>query len=285
MGAILRSRIHFDADETSLAIEALEQIVAAPDDRPAEPTPFSLEHYLLALLYTLAGDEDTALDSWSAIDDWIGYWMAPLESDPEVSNATSVATWLDLYARCPYGPREWGTETSPCLPADLAARIDAVYGLFQDQLLHRLYYQNRRLGVPACPYVFTRDPGSQTWRRDTTILYTLVGPESETFQRRSLTRFDGWLLVRELEPERSYIDVLYVLLADHAGHRMRLQPQSPVLQTADNHYLVLNPGDEILLSFDGYEDLPAPRQVWVVAKGYYIPLTGRPRDPGPPETP
>ena len=118
----------------------------------------------------------------------------------------------------------------------------------------------------------------QTWRWDTTILYNLVGQEREALQRRRLTRFDGRLLIREVEPETSFIDQLYVWVMGDDGEGQVLLPSLRVLQEADGQYLVLTQDEELLLTFDGYPSIPQATQVWVVAKGYYVPLWAQARD-------
>jgi hypothetical protein len=150
-------------------------------------------------------------------------------------------------------------------------RVTTVYDLFQDRLAYRLNFEAFQF-LAFCPYVFTYDQVGQNWRLDTTILYNMNGPEREGTQQRRLTRFDGRLLIREVEPETSYIDQLYVLIVDDAGRKNELPASLAVLRAADGHYLILNPGDELMLAFDGYETVSHPAQVWVVAKGYYVPL-------------
>ncbi len=262
MAGILRSRAYFDAGEVDRAIGELEDLVSALHKKT------SLENYLLGLLYALKGDEQRASEWWDGL------------SSREIlsfgNNASSAHAWDDIYDQCEissFRDQDWGPGTNPCLPTDLTERIGAVYDLFQDRLPFRLYYREEVVFAGmACPYVFTYDGESQEWLWDTTILYKLVGAEQEALQRRRLARFDGRLLVREVEPEISYIDQLYVVMVGDNGQEQVLPAPLSVLQEADGQYLVLRPGDEVLLNFEGYAALPAARQVWVVAKGYYVPL-------------
>ncbi len=41
---------------------------------------------------------------------------------------------------------------------------------------------------------------------------------------------------------------------------------------SDEDYIILNPGDELLLSFKDYDKISLIKQAWVVAEGYYVPL-------------
>jgi len=102
-----------------------------------------------------------------------------------------------------------------------------------------------------------------------------VGKESETLQPRLLTHFDGRLLIREVEPEVSYIDQLFVRVLDADGRLIELPAQFPALRAADGDYVVLNTGDEIMLAFDGFSAIPSPQRAWVMARGYYVPLGDR----------
>ncbi len=123
-----------------------------------------------------------------------------------------------------------------------------------------------------CPYVYTYDASRGSWVFDTTILYKLVGKENEVLQARALKNFDGRLLIHEVEPETSYIDQLYVLVTDINGRVYELPARLDRLRDADGRYVVLQTGDELLVTFDGYNQIHAPQQVSVVAKGYYVPL-------------
>jgi hypothetical protein len=200
-----------------------------------------------------------------------------LDSPSSLSSAEKV--WYEIVGRCDKlkglgDISDWDAAADPCLPTNLRDRITTVYDLFQDQLSKRYYFRSVYYGPLACPHIFTRDPQSHTWRWDTTILFNLVGREKETLQSRRLARFDGQLLVREIEPETSYIDQLYVVIVSDEGREQILPAPLAVLREADGRYLVLNPGDGLRLTFDDYRATTEPHQAWVVAKGYYVPLSG-----------
>jgi hypothetical protein len=184
-------------------------------------------------------------------------------------------TWSELYSEC-YTPdadvTTWGSESTPCLPRDLENRLEAVYARFQRHVHDRLFFNRQAIvGMGACPYDFTYDASDDAWHPDTTILYKLIGPEAEQVQARPLSRFDGRLWVRELEPETSYIDHLYVRLLTVDGGWLSLRPDDPALAAADGDYLILHEGDDQQLVFDLPPDAPSIRQAWVVAAGYYVP--------------
>ena len=121
----------------------------------------------------------------------------------------------------------------------------------------------------ACPYIYTQD--GNRWVYDTTILYRLVGANAKAEQARPLSRFDGHLLIREVEAESSYIDSLYILVTDAHGQIHRLDAGTPALAQDDGHDLVLHQGDAVELTFAGFAEIPDPKAAVVVAEGYYVP--------------
>jgi len=129
MAMLLRSRAHFNAGESELAIEMLEQLLSAASFTP-------LEHYLLGLLYALNGDAEMASERWIA--------LRTLGSPVWDSNASSALAWFDIAQRCEFRVEgelfDWDL-VNPCLPTDLPDRISTVYDLFQDRLPYRIYYR------------------------------------------------------------------------------------------------------------------------------------------------
>lgn len=267
-GLVLRSNLEFERDQITAAIRTLEQVIARTYPS-GEPVEAPLERYLLGLYYLLQGDEEKAWSIWETID---------LFNTPEGSyGTTSALAWADISLDCGFDlydpdPEAEGLATNPCLPVDLEARIAAVYEKFRDRLPYRLYYRSFLYGGAACPYVFTYNEVVQEWQFETTILYNLRGAQNESWQSRPLQRFNGKLLIRELEPEISYIDQLSILMADHKDGLRVLTSQVPALLKPDGDYLVLKTGDEILLTFDDFRKKSTYQQFWVVAQGYYIPV-------------
>ena len=78
--------------------------------------------------------------------------------------------------------------------------------------------------------------------------------------------------MRELEPEISYLDQLYVEVLDSSGLITRLYPGQAQLDRADGTYLQLRQGEHIELTFPGYTAIHEPIKAWVVAEGYYLPI-------------
>jgi tetratricopeptide (TPR) repeat protein len=190
-------------------------------------------------------------------------------------DASSMA-WCDLVQQCAASNKDdvatWGSPANPCLPADLKARLQAVYAMYQLGLHYSLFFNDTLSGgAAACPYIFTYDERRANWSADTTILYRLVGPEAKTTQERPLAHFDGRLWLRELELETSYIDMLYVRIIAADGREVTLIPDDQALAADDGRILILHQGDDRLLNFRVPDGALPVRQAWVGASGYYVP--------------
>ena len=192
------------------------------------------------------------------------------------SGDVAAMAWYDLVKQCKTSVvddfRTWGSNADPCLPSDPKERINAVFEIIQRRMQQRLFFNDVVMPSGAeCPYIFTYDDQSRQWSFDTTILYKLVGPQAETTQARRLARFNGQLLLREVEAETSYVDMIAVRLITADGREITLNLNDPLLGAADGHYLVLHQGDQRVLTFNVPEGSLPARETWVVATGYYIP--------------
>ena len=100
------------------------------------------------------------------------------------------------------------------------------------------------------------------------------GLENDRIQIRPLNNFDGQIMIREIEPEISYIDSIFIMVEDKHGRYTVLQPQLKVLVNNDNEYLILKMGEEIVLNFNGFEKIKDPLNFWIIAKGFYNQIHG-----------
>jgi tetratricopeptide (TPR) repeat protein len=275
MADLLRVYFLFTTGDVAGAIKELEQLILTTERifrAGGYPDHLPLERYLLSLLYTLAGDEAAAQAGWETI--------GPLNSLYGVTaQAATAKAWESLEANCNEealywsSSPDWLTPDNSCLPLPLPERITAVFDLFVNRLPGRITHEVAGfLGGQACPFVFTYNVERQRWVRDNVILYELVGLENERSQWRQLDHFDGRLLIRELEPEISYLDEVYVVVIDATGRQTILRHDFTPLQAADGRRWVMRQGDQLLLTFPDYESLTAGMQFWVVATGYYLPL-------------
>lgn len=261
--ALLQAKVEIDQDKLDSAVQRIE---ASPCSNNM------LESYLLWLIRSVQAGQEADAD--------ITYIRLPLNLTYFWSLGwVNLLTLDDLLKKCAM-PGEidvirlntWGSEANPCLPSALPERIEAIYSIFHTYVHYRLFFNAEiAAGIGACPYIFTYDPQNDQWLSDTTILYKLIGPTAERLQARPLTRFDGRLWLRELEPETSYVNFLYVRILTKAGYWLTLMPKDSALVADDDHYLILNQGDYRLLEFDLPTTAMPVQQAWVVAKGYYLP--------------
>lgn len=279
MAYFLRAALSYKDGKLTDCIDQLESLVLlAPEESLLDSAPEeSLLRYLLSLLYDTRGDADAA-QRHRAQAEKITVGIDPSlykESFFRAGNMSIGLGWFEIMMECGSDGLE-----SDCLPKDTGTRIRSLFDRVVENFGERLYYSrgtfrsDLALGA-ACPRVYTIDPATGEWQMETTILYHLVGPAQEQMQPRLLQHFDGRLLIREEEPEVSYINRLYILIEDRNGQLVRLEaagPQAEALLFSDDHYLVLKPGDMVELNFPAYDPERYTATIQVVAEGYYDPL-------------
>jgi tetratricopeptide (TPR) repeat protein len=302
MAAVLKSLVYFRAGNTAAAIEALQtNLSQQPEQTPTpgegsasqEPeggspaaevseNDASLVHYLLGIFYTSNSDQGAAREHFRKCHvpeiggGERGRIAAYAEGIEEAyhNNETANVVWYEMLSLCVSGgldTSKWGV-TSQCLPRDTSQRLSKVFGAAQSWIAHRIFYRMALFSGLRCPYVFSYDAGRGQWLFDTTIIYGLNRRELESLQPRPLSRFDGRLLVREVEPEISHLDQISVVVVDRLGESHVLRPQIKALRAADNQYLILHRGDEVLLTFEGFEQVKEPLHFRIDARGYYLPM-------------
>ena len=120
-----------------------------------------------------------------------------------------------------------------------------------------------------CPYIFTQKDAGADWLPQGTILTYQRDKSNERTQVKDFTAFSGRILIREIDPETSYIDYLSVALYYMDGSKQVLAPSKAELRKIDAAYLITNQCDEIEVDFD-------PPSRWdytraeVTAYGYYV---------------
>src|SRR5437868_1205622 len=123
----------------------------------------------------------------------------------------------------------------------------------------------------SCPYIFTYSASAASWRNLGHILFGRRGKEKESTDEKQLIGFDGRLLIKENDPEVSFLDSMYVRAVNGMGEEMILYPKDAKLRFEDGDYVRLKRGDQMLVHFDIPEYFHA-RRFSVVVKGYYIPF-------------
>jgi len=123
-------------------------------------------------------------------------------------------------------------------------------------------------GKRACPYVYTRTSVDEQWLDQETILTGQDGVSEERTHRRTLTVFSGEVLIREEEPETSYIDYLAVEVTYRDGSRETLAAIPPKLNAIDGKYSVMNEGQVEIVEFAAHGESDC-EQVVLISHGYY----------------
>lgn len=257
----LHSAILFAEGQTTEAIEAMHR--AYEEDSMEVLYPF-----VLGLLYQQQGDNVQAAESFRLYGVPGGY-----------VKRESSSLWGVIGERCftdetysmPFA--DWALTKLPsstCLPADPRERILAVYDILNEPLFALRELPKMIILGAQCPYVYTENPVTGEWEFGTTILYKIV--DREAAQMRPLTQFNGRLLIREEEPEISHLNHLYVLAQMSDGSTRILEPDVQALKGADDDYIVLHRGEEILVSFNDHPLTGEVSRWWVMAVGYYTPL-------------
>jgi tetratricopeptide (TPR) repeat protein len=276
MGDVLRAAVYFRQGEREAAeaeLAALLEHVTAIQAAYELPTQgYPLLRLALGLLQRARGDEVAAAATWAGLT-----FPAPFPAGTLVEQTSDFDAWWRLQVNCGVDsePLDLTQESLPdCLPDEPDDRAAIVFDTFSRQLAYRLRYQTLPVYGLACPYLYTLDE-TAGWRLEGAILVGLAGEAAAGTQAGPLTHFDGRLLIRELEPEITHLDEVYVVVIDSQGQRTTLRPGVAALQAADGVEVILNQGDELLLEFIGFEQLNDARTVWVVVRGYYNPTSGR----------
>lgn len=132
--------------------------------------------------------------------------------------------------------------------------------------------------VGSCPYVYTYSAASGTWLNEGVVLYGVNEKRKETVDEKPLSRFDGRVLVKEVDPEDSYLDSMRVRARAADGTETILFPRDRRLVAADGNYLKLSRGEQVVITFDVPPGFNAQRYT-LVTSGYYLPYpagSGRP---------
>jgi hypothetical protein len=129
-----------------------------------------------------------------------------------------------------------------------------------------------RSGTPegSCPYVFTYSSSEREWISEGHILYGVNRREKESTSAIRLHRFDGQIVIRELEPEISYIDSVSVLAQCVDGSKQLLHPEDEVLRRGDGRYAILKQGNELKVTFDAPRSGLCNGPYTLITKGFYV---------------
>lgn len=122
----------------------------------------------------------------------------------------------------------------------------------------------------SCPYVFTYNQKEKSWVNEGHILYGYVTKDKEAYYEKALANFDGRIILKEIDPEISYLDSVFIKVKYADGTQKYLYPTNGRLKADDGSYVTMNKGDQIEVRFNGNWSRQDATYV-LVAKGYYIP--------------
>jgi hypothetical protein len=101
----------------------------------------------------------------------------------------------------------------------------------------------------SCPYIFTYSGTDHTWASEGTILFGFNRREREATDNLRMHRFDGRILIREVDAEVSFIDSVHVIEECADGSTHLLYPENRSLRKDDKDYLMLKRGEERSVAF------------------------------------
>lgn len=128
------------------------------------------------------------------------------------------------------------------------------------------------LGEGSCPYVYTYSSESGRWINEGHILYGRNGKHKESTDEKELSKFDGRIIIKELEPEVSFIDSVFIKITTLSGKETILRSSNKTLRLQDGNYLKLKQGQSIEVGFQPLPKFDRVQKYTLVTKGYYLPL-------------
>ena len=141
---------------------------------------------------------------------------------------------------------------------------------FRQNDVTRLAIRRGGAEIGSCPFIFTYSAQSRSWESEGHILYRVNSPLLEATDEKELKRFDGRVIVKEQDPETSFIDFMYVKATALDGSETLLYPQNQTLRSQDRVYLKLRKGEQLEVKFDFPLNFLATYTL--VARGYYVPF-------------
>jgi hypothetical protein len=132
------------------------------------------------------------------------------------------------------------------------------------------FYVNGIAEGASCPYIFTYDSSQQNFMKETNILYAQNKKSKEGWDTIRLKHFDGRLQIKEIDPETSFIDCIYILARSKNGTDKIYKPDSKALISRNYSYQKLTQGDSFMLNFPTFNKRDGD-SYFVISSGYYIP--------------
>jgi hypothetical protein len=271
---LLRSR---EDDQAQLGHSELQSYRwFSPEDlRPSETIAVPLE-------ITFKYDEDKNWD------------LVHLEKDSDSKSRDDVRSLLLQYDTVRFHYYSNGSEQQVGAPADSLIRLmdrpeedfglrkEYIYGpstrleaLEVDDAVYPVRQFDPRLVVirsgnasGSCPFVYVHSGENDTWIREGRILYGANGPKKESFDSLKLGKFDGRVMLREQEPETTFVKTIYLSARDAAGKKRLYDPTNWDSIRRNREYVELRQGESIELRFPISEGMS---ELKLFVEGFYQP--------------
>jgi len=124
--------------------------------------------------------------------------------------------------------------------------------------------------VGSCPYAYTRGHGGASWILQGHLMYGRNRASRAGVDTLLLEPFDGQLLIREKDPETSYLQYAYLAVERADGHWEHVEPSQLALRSDHPGYFTMEQGDSIPLYFPGFR-AQAGDVYHLIHAGYYLP--------------
>ncbi len=122
----------------------------------------------------------------------------------------------------------------------------------------------------SCPYIYSYNSATARWMNQGTILVGKSAKAKESMDETPLRSFDGRLLIRERDPEESFIDLVQIRAKLADGSSIILRAKDLRLRNADGNYLQLRQNQQMEIAFEIPVGFVAEKY-YVISSGYYLP--------------
>ena len=136
---------------------------------------------------------------------------------------------------------------------------------------NKLFVDYGVVGGASCPYVYTYNRKTMSWINEGVIIYGHSSKDKEAFNYKSLSKFHGQILIKEVDPETSYLNEFRIELYGKDGEKEYLSAIDAKLALDDDQYIILEEGEEYIVNFEERKYEFEISNVILVSKGYYIP--------------
>lgn len=122
----------------------------------------------------------------------------------------------------------------------------------------------------SCPYIYTFSQNSKDYIIENHILSGVNAKHKERYDTLRLKNPTYKLLLKEIDPETSFIDELFILCIDKSGKETKFKSKNRLLTQRDNKYLSISQGQEVSFEVEKF-NLVSTCKYYLVSYGYYAP--------------